>query len=76
MLSKCSTISTTDWNTSWIDRDRNILIKKELFTKEWEMNTTRIVEVIILLDMMQTINNKSHDIINVNLIVSMNNKVV
>ena len=33
-----------------IDRDKNILIEKELFTKEWEMNTARIAEAIILLD--------------------------
>ena len=34
-----------------IDRDRNISMEKELFTKEQEMNTTRTAEVIILLDM-------------------------
>ena len=59
-----------------MDMDRNILMEKELFVKEWEMNTTRIAEVMILLDMIQTINNKSHNITNMNLIVAMDIKVV
>ena len=31
--------------------DRNILIEKELFAKEWEINTARTVVATILLDM-------------------------
>ena len=40
------------------------------------MNTARTVKATILLDIIQTINNKSHDIMNENLIVAMDNKVV
>ena len=42
----------------WVimDRDKNILMEKELFAKEWEINTARIVEAVILLDMIRTIN--------------------
>ena len=59
-----------------IDKDRNILIEKELFSNKQEMNTTRIAEAIILLDMIQIINNKSYDIMNMNLTVAIDNEAV
>ena len=59
-----------------MDRNWNILMEKELFAKEWEINTTRIAEAIILLDIIQTINNKSHNIMNINLTVAIDNKAV
>ena len=40
------------------------------------MNTTRIAEATILLDMIQIINNKSYDIINIELTVAMDNEAV
>ena len=40
------------------------------------MNTARTAEAIILLDMIRIINNKSHNIMNMNLIVAMGNKAV
>ena len=59
-----------------MNRDKNILIEKELFTKEQEMNTARTAEAIILLDMIRTINNKSYDITDVNMTIAMDNKAV
>ena len=59
-----------------MDRDKNILMEKELFVKEWEMNMARIVEAIILLDLMQTINNKSYNIMDMNMTIAMDNKEV
>ena len=59
-----------------MDRDRNILMEKELFAKEWEMNTARIAEAIILLDMIRTINNKSYNIMDMNMIIAMDNEAV
>ena len=40
------------------------------------MNTARIAEATILLDMIQTINNKSYNIMNIKLMVVINNEVV
>ena len=34
-----------------MDRDQNILMEKELFAKEQEINTTRTAEATILLNM-------------------------
>ena len=51
-------------------------MEKELFTKEQEMNTVRTVEATILLDMIQIINNKSYNIMNIELIVVIDNEAV
>ena len=56
-----------------IDKDRNILIEKELFTKEQEINTARIAEAVILLDIIRTINDKSYNIINVRITIAIDN---
>ena len=34
-------------------------MEKELFSKEWNTNTLKIVEAIIMLDIIQTINEKA-----------------
>ena len=62
----------------WVimDRDQNILMEKELFIKEWELNTPRTAEVTILLGMIQTINNKSYNVMNMELIVAIDNDAV
>ena len=55
---------------------KEIMMEKEVFSKEWEMNTPRMVEVVILLDMIHTINRKSYDINSINMIVAIDNKAV
>ena len=59
-----------------IDMDKNILIEKELFAKEWKINTSIIAEAVILLDMIQAINDKSYNIMNLNMIIVIDNKAV
>ena len=51
-------------------------MEREVFSKEWEMNTPRIAEVVILLDIIHTINGKSYDINGVDMIVVIDNKAI
>ena len=53
MVEGCDvSVKNTIMGVYWviIDRDQNILMEKELFTKKWEMNTLRTAEATILLD--------------------------
>ena len=51
-------------------------MEREMYAKEWDMNTVRTAEVMILFDMIYTINNKIYDIVNTNMIVAIDNQVV
>ena len=51
-------------------------MEKEVFSKEWEMNTLRMAEAVILLDMIYTINGKSHNINGADMTVVIDNKAV
>ena len=65
--------------TYWVIMDqetKEILIEKEVFSKEQEMNTPRTAEAVILLDMIHTINRKSYDINGADITVAMNNKAI
>ena len=55
---------------------KEILMEKEVFLKEWEMNTPRIAEAVILLDMIYTINRKSYNINGIDMMVAIDNKAV
>ena len=55
---------------------KEILMKKEVFLKEWKINTPRMAEAVILLDMIYTINGKSYDINGVDMTVAIDNKAV
>ena len=62
----------------WVimNRQWNTLIEKELFANYWNYNIARTAEAVILLDMIQTINNKVYQITNAELPVAMDNKAV
>ena len=65
--------------TYWVIMDREmkeILMEREVFSKEQEMNTLRMAEAIILLDMIYTINGKSYDINGADMMVAMDNKAI
>ena len=51
-------------------------MEREVYAKEWEMNNTRTVEEVILLDMIYTINSKSYDIEGANILVVIDNQAV
>ena len=55
---------------------KEILMEREVFSKEWEINTLRTAEAIILLDMIDTINRKSYDINDADMTVAIDNKAI
>ena len=57
-------------------KDKQIEIRNELFSKQWEYNTPAVAEIIILLDMIRVIYNKSKYIIRGTIILVTDNAKV
>ena len=51
-------------------------MEKELYAKEQELNTVRTAKAMILLNVIQTINNKSYEITNIALTITIDNEAV
>ena len=51
-------------------------MKYEMHTKEWKYNIPKKVEVLVLLDLITTMNKKSHCIINSTISIAIDNKKI
>ena len=63
----------------WVimNTNKEVLIEKEMFSKNWTFNTPRSAEVTVLLDLVKTIYSKSYNIISRNIPITFDNiKVV
>ena len=54
--------------------DKEVLMEREVYSKQQEMNTLHSAKAIILLDLVQTVNKKSYQIQNVTIIIAMDEK--
>ena len=55
---------------------KEILIEKELYSKDWDLNSNRSAEAMILLNMIATFKAKSHTVNNRRILIIMDNKKV
>ena len=60
-----------------IDQEtKEIMMEREVYTKEWEINKARIAEGVILLDMIYMINSKSYNVEGANMLIVIDNQAV
>jgi len=64
--------------TAWVlmTRSKRILTEREVYLKDWQVNTEQTVEAIILLNFIQTVYNKAYELEVGVVIISMDNKKV
>ena len=57
-------------------RSKRILIKREVYSKDWQVNIGRTAEAIILLDFMHIVYNKAYELEEGAVTISMDNNEV